>query len=179
MTRKYTLYTNENVLIAALQKVVSTKVLLNEYLAGFSVFDSVIRYVQFTVRWQNNARHIVQFMICIDKGCAKKKRKNNQLKKWQNVSQELCFLSPLVWFVLFPWKPWSFYSWRKLQRESYMSWEKQFLLINLLCVHCCIEYRPPKTSARAITIAIINADSSRDFHWSQSQQEQRKSLHNY
>ena len=55
----------------------------------------------------------------------------------------------------------------------------QFLLINLLFAHCCIKYRPLKTFAWAITIAIINADSSRDLHWLESQQEQRKSLHKY
>ena len=46
-----------------------------------------------------------------------------------------------------------------------------FLLINLLFVHCSIKYSPPKASARAVTIAIINADSSMDLHWPQSQQE--------
>ena len=48
---------------------------------------------------------------------------------------------------------------------------KLHLIRSLLFVRCSIKYSPPKASARAIRIAIINADSSRYLHWLQSLQE--------
>ena len=113
MARKYTLYTNENLLF---WQLVSTK--------KFHIIDtwpdSLHLNYRVTPIHRKVTRHILQFMICIDKGRAKKKEKKKKQqsvkKQWHNVSQELCFWSPLVWFVLFSLK---IMEW-KLQRESYM-----------------------------------------------------------
>ena len=65
----------------------------------------------------------------------------------------------------------SIVKWKCASTKLHLIRSLLFLLINLLFVHCSIKYSPPKASARAVTIAIINADSSRDLHWPQSLQE--------
>ena len=58
----------------------------------------------------------------------------------------------------------SIVKWKCASTKLHLIRSLLFLLINLLFVHCSIKYSPPKASARALTIAIINADSSRDLH---------------
>ena len=58
----------------------------------------------------------------------------------------------------------SIVKWKCASTKLHLIRSLLFLLINLLFVHCCIKYSPPKASARAVMIAIINADSSRDLH---------------
>ena len=65
----------------------------------------------------------------------------------------------------------SIVKWKCASTKLHLIRSLLFLLINLLFVPCSIKYSPPKASARAVTIAIINADSSRDLQWPQSLQE--------
>ena len=58
----------------------------------------------------------------------------------------------------------SIVKWKCASTKLHLIRSLLFLLINLLFVHCCIKYSPPKASARAVMIAIINADSSITDH---------------
>ena len=84
ITRKYFLYTNENLLF---WQPVSTK----EFRIIDTWPDSLIVWLSSSQLSGNSnsqmvTRHIVQFMICIDKGRTKKKEKKTTIS-WKTVTQ--------------------------------------------------------------------------------------------
>ena len=74
MARKYTLYTNQNLLFWQTLGLI------------VSLSDCLHLNYQVTPIHKKVTRHIVQFMICIDKGRAKKKEKKTTIS-WKTVTQ--------------------------------------------------------------------------------------------